>query len=202
MRDKVKEGYEKGDYEGDYRESRELQDKEVELFQEVFDRIPRGGSILDLGCGTGLPFDRYLAENGYDVTGVDIAEKHVRMARENVPDAEFLQGDFFDLDFEENSFDAIVSFYAIFHIPREEHQELFEKINYWLKDDGVILVTMGPGEMDQHEDEIGGQEMVWSSYSKKKNKEIIEEAGFNILEAYTEDWRQDEQHFWILAESK
>jgi cyclopropane fatty-acyl-phospholipid synthase-like methyltransferase len=199
MREEVKEGYEKADYEGDYRKDRQLQDKEKQLFQEVFDRMTEDAEVLDLGCGFGLPFDRYIVEKGFDVTGVDIAEKHVKQARDNVPEAEFIQGDFFEQDFGENSFDAIVSFYAIFHIPREEHKELFEKIRYWLKEDGVILVTMGLDEMDQHKGEIGGEEMVWSSYSQEENVRLVKEAGFNVLETYVEDWRE-ETHQWILAE--
>lgn len=199
MREEVKEGYENADYEGDYRKDRELQDKEKQLFQKVFDRIPEDGKVLDLGCGYGLPFDRYLVDHGYSVTGVDIAEKHVKGARERVPEAKFIQGDFFDQNFDENSFDAIVSFYAIFHIPREEHKELFEKMNNWVKDNGVILVTMGPSEMDQQRGEIGGEEMVWSSYSQEENIALVEEAGFNVLETYVEDWRE-ETHQWILAE--
>jgi len=153
MREEVKQGYEDADYEGEYRESRELQEKEKQLLNQGFESIS-GKKILELVCGFGLPFDRYIVEKGFDVTGVDIAEKHVKQARDNVPEAEFIQGGFFDQDFDENSFDAIVSFYAIFHIPREEHRELFEKIHDWLKEDGVILVTMGPGEMDQHTGEI------------------------------------------------
>lgn len=198
MRDKVKEGYEKGDYEGAYREDRDLREEEIELFQRIFDGIPKKGKFLDLGCGTGLPFDRYIMENGYSVIGVDITEKHINSARENVPEGRFIQGDFFNQDFEQNSFNVIVSFYAIFHIPREEHRKLFEKIRYWLKEDGFILVTMGAEEMDRHEGDIEGAEMLWSSYSPNRSKEIIEESGFNILESYHEDWRE-EQHLWILA---
>lgn len=199
MREEVKEGYEKADYEGEYREDRQLQEKEKQFFQKIFRRMPENGKVLDLGCGYGLPFDRYIVDNGYNLIGVDIAEKHVKGARERFPEAKFIQGDFFDQDFDENSFEAIVSFYAIFHIPREEHKELFEKMHGWLKENGVILVTMGPGEMDNHRGEIGGEEMVWSSYSQEKNVELIEESGFSVLETYVEDWRE-ETHQWILAE--
>ncbi|MBC5793179.1 MAG: class I SAM-dependent methyltransferase [Nanohaloarchaea archaeon] len=198
MRDTVKKGYEEGDYEGEYRENREIVEKEKQLFKKLSDNI-KGDKVLDLGCGTGVPFDRYLVDEGFDLTGIDISEKHIRKARENIPEAKFLQGDFFDQDFGENSFDAVVSFYAIFHIPREEHQKLFEEVRPWLKDDGALLVTMGAEEMEQHKEEIGGGELVWSSYSREKNKELIEKAGFNILETYVEDWRE-ETHLWILAE--
>jgi len=53
--------------------------------------------------------------------------------------------------------------------------------------------------MDNHRGEIGGQEMLWSSYSPEKNVELLEEAGFDIVTTYTEDYR-DETHFWVLAE--
>lgn len=201
MREKVREGYEKGDYEGDYREGREIQEKEEEFLQRVFERITDNGKVLDLGCGTGIPFDQYIVDNGYQLTGIDIAEKHIEKAEENIPEANFIQGGFFDQDFERGSFDAIVSFYAIFHIPRDEHQELFERINYWLEEDGIVLVTMGAEEMSQNQGDIGGEEMLWSSYSPEKNKDIIRDAGFDIIDSYTEDWRE-ETHLWVMAEKE
>lgn len=199
MRNTVKEGYENADYEGKYRKDRKIRSKEEKLFEEMFDLIKNDGDILDLGCGTGLPFDKYLVDNGYSVVGVDIAEKHVEKARENVPEAEIVQGDFFDIDIEDNSLDAIVSFYAIFHIPRSEHQELFEKMNSWLKESGVILITVGSSEMDNQKENWGDSELVWSSYKPEKTEKLLQDSGFTVLKKYEEDWR-DEDHLWILAE--
>ncbi|MFB6158210.1 MAG: class I SAM-dependent methyltransferase [Candidatus Nanohalobium sp.] len=197
MRNKVKKGYEEGDYESDYREGRDVRPEEKDFFDSLSD-LTGGDKLLDLGCGTGVPFDRYLSEKGWKVTGFDIAETHVEKARENVPSGEFRQGDFFQLDFEEGSFDAVVSFYAIFHIPRKQHSKLLDKISRWVKQDGAILITMGAEKMDMMEGDIGGEKMLWSSYSAEKNKEIVKEAGFNIVSSYEEDWRE-ETHLWILA---
>ena len=202
MREKVRQGYEAGDYEGQLRKDREIRSEEKKLFQELFDLIPEDGDVLDLGCGTGEPFDRYLVDQGFDVTGVDLVEKHIYAAREYVPEAHFFQGDFFDVDPEKGRFDAVVSFYAVFHLPREEHQELFNHINDLLRDEGAILVTVGAGEMDEHENnDWAGSEMVWSSYSQEKNLEIIEKAGFDIVETYEEE-SDDEHHLWVLAEKE
>lgn len=200
MKEQVRKGYEAGDYEGEYRNDREVREEEKELFQEMFSRIPEGGEVLDLGCGTGEPFDRYMADEGYDVKGVDLVEKHVHAARERVSEAEFIQGDFFDVDPENERFDAVVSFYAVFHLPRERHLELFEHMNKLLRDEGVLLITVGGEEMDEYkEEDWSGSEMVWSSYSQKKSLELVEEAGFNVLETYEED-SDGENHLWILAE--
>ena len=198
MREEVREGYENADYEGLYRDGREIRSEEKDLFQDLFDYIGDSAQILDLGCGTGLPFDQYLIENGYDLIGIDIAEKHVEKARENIPEAEIIQGDFFEADVANSSLDAVVSFYAIFHIPRKEHRKLFEQINEWLKPEGYILVTVASTEMEDLKESWNGAEIKWSSFEGSKTLEIIEKSGFEIVRTYEEDWR-DEDHLWVLA---
>ena len=202
MRETVRSGYEAGDYEGEYRNDREIREHERDLFEKLFDRIPDDGNILDLGCGTGEPFDRFMVEEGFSVTGVDLVEKHVHAARRHVPDADFVQGDFFDVDPSEEKFDAVVSFYAIFHIPREEHEKLLNHIADLTKEGGAVLLTLGGGEMDLYqENDWSGSEMVWSSYSQEKSLELVESAGFDIVETFEEE-SEDEHHLWVLAEKK
>lgn len=202
MKEKVRKGYEAGDYEGEYRNDREVRKPEKEVFSQLFENLPDEGEILDLGCGTGEPFDRYMAEKGFDVKGVDLVEKHIHAARERVPEAEFVQGDFFDVDPDQEKFDAVVSFYAVFHLPREKHGKLFEHMHDLLKDDGMLLITVGGEEMDEYtEEDWSGSEMVWSSYSQEKSLELVEDAGFEVLDTYEEN-SEDEHHLWILAEKQ
>jgi Methyltransferase domain len=40
---------------------------------QLHERVPAGGSVLDLGCGCGVPLARDLAASGYAVTGVDLS---------------------------------------------------------------------------------------------------------------------------------
>jgi ubiquinone/menaquinone biosynthesis C-methylase UbiE len=136
------------------------------------------------------------------VTGVDFSQKNINLARKNVPEAEFIKGDFSMIDFKKESFDAIVSFYAIFHIPREEHRDLFAKMNYLLKKKGIIIVTLGTsGSEYGEEDDWCGAPMAWSSHEPDMAKAIISEAGFTILETFFEGKPgDDEYHFWVLAQ--
>ena len=200
MKDKVRKGYDEGEYAKEYREGRDIRDFEKELFEDLFNKIGEEGSILDLGCGICIPFDRYFVDKGYEVKGVDFVEKNIKRAKENVPEADFVNADFSQLSFSKESFDAIVSFYAIFHIPRDEHLDLLKKMNTWLKESGVILITMGTGDDEKIESEFVGSDMVWSSFSIQKNKEIVRKAGFEILRSYEET--EEEHHLWILAEKK
>jgi SAM-dependent methyltransferase len=65
-----------------------------------------GGSLLDVGCGTGS-YTAALAERGWDVTGVDISEDMLRLARER--GVRTVHADATSLPFEDESFDAAVS---------------------------------------------------------------------------------------------
>jgi SAM-dependent methyltransferase len=58
----------------------------------VLPRMPAGGRILDLCCGTGQ-LARELTARGLRVTGVDGSEEMLRYARTNAPDARFILAD-------------------------------------------------------------------------------------------------------------
>ena len=45
--------------------------------EKLLPLIPEGGTVLDIGCGPGIPVDRYLIDNGYNVIGLDISESQI-----------------------------------------------------------------------------------------------------------------------------
>ena len=60
-------------------------------------------------------------------------------------------------------------------------ENLFEKIHRTLKKHGIILVTMGTGDLELDINDFIGSTMAWSSYSLEENKKLVEEAGFVFL---------------------
>lgn len=199
MRQIVKEGYEKGNYAGIFRVSDKPNEMEERFLKKLLELLPENPHILDFGCGIGVPIDKYLVEHGCGVVGIDISPKHIRAAKKNVPGAKFIEGDFSKIELSE-TFDAIISFYAIFHIPREEHKELFLKMANLLKENGLILITLGTNS-GYEEEEWCGAKMAWSSYDPKTYKKMLRETGFKILESTFEGQPGDEEyHFWVLAQ--
>ncbi len=75
-----------------------------------------GTKALDLCCGHGN-VAAGLVRAGARVTGLDFSPAMLDMARANVPEATFVEGDAMDLDFDDASFDAVTIGFGMPHVP-------------------------------------------------------------------------------------
>ncbi len=165
------------------------------------EELQRGARILDLGCGAGVPSTAYLSER-FDVVGADISRGQLALAGRHVPQATFLLADMCSLAFKPLSFDAIVAFYSIIHIPREEHEPLMGHLFDWLRPGGRLLAVMGQTDWEGREsDWLGlGAEMYWSHFDSATSLAIVERAGFLPLLSNVEPDPFDGGHLFVLAE--
>ena len=102
--------------------------------------------VLEVGCGPGY-ISLELARSGYDVTGVDISDQALNVARELAETEpwkrdrgplQYVNRDFLLKDsFRENTFDAVVFLGALHHFPRQK--EVGEQVFRILKDGGIII---------------------------------------------------------------
>ncbi len=148
----------------------------------LLDRLDDGAAVLDIGCGAGVPIAKSLAAR-FRVTGVDISPEMVQRAQQNVPTGDFKCVDIMSATFPPCSFDAVVAFYSIFHLPREEHPDLFRRVHRWLRPGGYLLCTLSHFNEDGYtEDDFFGETMYWSNYSLGEYAGILNGAGFTLLE--------------------
>lgn len=143
---------------------------------------PAAARVLDLGCGSGVPMARALAAAGHRVTGVDISEVQVRRAREAVPGAEFVRADATELDFPDGGFDAVVSLYALIHIPVAEQPPLLAKLARWTRPGGTLLAITGhTAYTGRDEDWLGGGIPMWWSHADAATyRTWLDGAGFAV----------------------
>lgn len=168
-------------------------------YLEILDQMIKPNStVLDIGCGNGNPVDKYLSDHGHSIIGIDISEKQIELAKKNFPNQTFELRDMSDVQLGEFKVDAVVSFYAIFHIPREEHAELFKKINSFLPIGGLMLVTLGSDDWEGSEENFFGAKMYWSQNTPEDNIKFINNAGFEIV-LNEMDTSGNEKHNVIIA---
>lgn len=147
---------------------------------KLFKDAPPYLHILELGCGAGVPITRMLLDAGTRVTANDISTKQVEMAKTRCPTATFIPGDMTVLSFEPESFDGIVSFFAIFHLPREEQRGMLSKIFSWLKPGAIFAFNFATVDDAEIHGEFLGRGMFWSSYSVEDSKAMVKEVGFDV----------------------
>lgn len=193
--DDVRQGYNK--VADEYLKQRD-QFTNNKYLDKLAELLPKSATVLDVGCGAGVPIDSYLINKGYKVIGIDISEKQIELAKKNNPQGEYKVQDMSKLNGGEYEVDAVVSFYAIFHTKRETHLDLLKKINSFLPKNGYLLITMGSSDWEGKEDDFYGGTMEWSHYNADKNRELVKRSGFEII--FDEiDTSGEEKHLVILA---
>jgi 2-polyprenyl-3-methyl-5-hydroxy-6-metoxy-1,4-benzoquinol methylase len=158
-----------------------------------------GARVLDLGCGAGVPLSRALVERGFEVTGVDISGVQVQRARELVPRATFLQADMVTWQGPTSPYDAIVSLYALIHVPLEDQRLLIPRLRSWLAVGGYLLAVVGVGAWTGVEDYFGA-EMFWDHADTSTYLEWFEEAGLRpVWDRFVPEG--DHGHTLVLAQA-
>lgn len=163
-------------------------------------RLAPGSRVLDLGCGCGIPVARRLARR-YDVTGVDISPVQIARARELVPGPKFICADMTELRFEDESFDAIVSFYSLIHLPIAEQSALLRRIGAWLRPGGLFVATVANRAWTGVEKNwlgVEGGDMWWSHPDFRTFRRWIAAAGLR-LESNTIVPEGDRGHRFLIA---
>lgn len=106
------------------------------------------GHLIDIGCGTGfwLP---YYERNCSRITLIDQSEKMFSESEKRVDrlglkhKCHFVQGDFFEVDLEDSSFDSAVVGFFISHLSLELEKAFFVKLKKILKPNARLMVIDG-----------------------------------------------------------
>ena len=183
-----------------YLEKRTMKATNFALLDDFVQQLQPYAKVLDAGCGAGVPVTRILSEN-FDITGVDFSEKQIEMAKKNVPDATFICQDMTQLDFPAQSFDGICSYYAIIHIPRNEHRALLENFYRMLKPGGITLLCLGADDVPDDTHSFHNTQMYWSHFDEATYKLMLKEIGFRILSSkIVPDETYNGEHLFVLAQ--
>ena len=102
----------------------------------------KAAKILDVGAGTGR-YSVQLAEEGYDVTGVELVKYNLGILKKKNSSVKAFQGDARKLTrFPDKEFDLVLVFGPMYHLyTAEDKVRALTEAKRVMKDDGVMLVA-------------------------------------------------------------
>ena len=101
--------------------------------------LPIAATVLDLGCGPGVPVSEVLIDRGFQVHGVDASPSMVAAFRRNFPNAPVECAAVEDFNFFGKPFDAVIACGLFFLLDAPTQLKLIPKISAALKSGGQFL---------------------------------------------------------------
>lgn len=159
------------------RDSFYMEKKYIDSFLQL---LPKSSSILDVGCGSGYPIASYIISQGYRLTGIDSSSKLLNIAEKNCPSMKCIHGDMRTLELTD-TFDGIIEWWALFHIPGEAHENMIKRFASWLKSGGILQFTTGDNAYENNSKDMLNQELWFYSLAPEEYEKYLKQNGFKIL---------------------
>jgi SAM-dependent methyltransferase len=187
--------------------------------------VEDGDSVLEVGCGTGVLTREVIKRVGSNgsITGLDLSESMLGVARSICPDADFQQGNAMDLPFDDESFDVAIASFVLMFVP--DPVQAVSELWRVLKPGGRMILTVWEGLNQnpvyaglvdiarQRIDDVAGSSLAWPFALGEDGRlaEICGSAGVADVDISDHDGRakfpsldgfvRTEIQAWVLADS-
>ena len=157
--------------------------------------LPFGASVLDVGCGNGIPLTRTLLDAGCEVVGVDSSPRMLERFAENCPGTPSICAPIQSAGFGGLLFDAAIAWGVVFHLPHDEQRKAIAKVASILKPGGLFLFTAGDQDGEKEGDPMNGVPFHYWSFTIDGYRELLIANGLTLLDVH----RDAGQNIYYLA---
>ncbi|KQS34248.1 bifunctional 2-polyprenyl-6-hydroxyphenol methylase/3-demethylubiquinol 3-O-methyltransferase UbiG [Dyadobacter sp. Leaf189] len=157
--------------------------------------LPADATVLDVGCGPGLPITNVLVDEGLNVYALDASPSLVQAFKQNFPHVPIACEALEDSSFFSRQFDAILAWGLLFLLPEEIQEVAIRKMADALQMGGKLLFT-APAQKARWEDVITLQESV--SLGSEKYKELLTAVGLTVIEEFEDE---GENHYYSAVKT-
>ena len=152
--------------------------------------LPRGSSVIDLGCGPGFPITVVLVEEGLQVFGVEAAPSLVAAFQRNLPGTPIICESVLESRLFDRTFDAVLSIGLMFLLKAEEQKRLIQRFAEILTPGGRLLFT-STAKPAVWNDGMTGLESV--SLGAEEYRRLLRASGISVAEEYEDE---GESHYF------
>ncbi|MFH0949397.1 MAG: class I SAM-dependent methyltransferase [Candidatus Aenigmatarchaeota archaeon] len=136
------------DWDSTYKEKGEIQTWVSDIVKNSIELLKKRNAkkVLDLCFGTGR-HTVFLAENGFDVYGIDISKTgkaitERKIKEKNLKNIHLKIADMHDIPFDNNFFDAIIAVHALPHNTLVGLKQTISEMERTLKPNGILIATL------------------------------------------------------------
>lgn len=184
---------------------------DLNLYNESYDFFCNAinvdkAEILEIGCGPGN-ISKYILSKRPDfrLLGIDYAPNMVKLAQQNVPNANFRVMDCKEIRSIDKKVDGIVCGFCLPYLSPEECAQLIGDANYLLNNDGILYLSFVEGDPEQSGYKTGssGDRTYFYYHQQEAINNELEQSGFTkrktFFVEYTHLREAKEVHTIILA---
>jgi SAM-dependent methyltransferase len=157
--------------------------------------LPPGGSVLDVGCGSGAPIARDLVARGFRVTGIDSAPHMIAMCRERLPTQTWHVADMRTLRLKER-FDGILAWDSYFHLNHDDQRRMFAVFAQHAAPAAVLMFNTGPAHGEAL-GSYGGEPVYHASLAPAEYRALLDGAGFDLVTHIANDAQSGSRTGWL-----
>jgi SAM-dependent methyltransferase len=152
--------------------------------------LPRGSSVIDLGCGPGFPITAVLVDEGLHVFGVDAAPSFVAAFQRNLPGTPISCESVLESKLFDRTFDAVLAWGLMFLLQAEDQHRLIRRFAEVLMPGGRLLFTSSakPAVWNDVMTELESL-----SLGAERYRELLGAAGISVAEEYEDE---GENHYF------
>ena len=147
--------------------------------------LQAGGSVLDLGCGSGLPIARYVLDRDCRGIGLDASPAMLRLARAACPEAALVRGDLSAIPLS-RPFDGVIPWDSLFHLTKSQQTTVFGRLAEGGKPEAPLLLSLG-GSDGEFTATMFETEFFFSGHGPDVSLALLRQAGFEIVVSEIED---------------
>ncbi len=157
--------------------------------------IPRGGDILDIGCGHGVPIAKALIDDGFNVYGIDASPTMIATFRTRFPSASAECSAIENSQFFEQRFDGILACGLMFLLKPDIQAALIHKVALALRPSGQFLFS-APKQICEWQDTLTGQKSI--SLGSDAYRKLVTSHGMALV-GEAED--EGKNHYYSVCKS-
>jgi len=142
------------------------------------DHLPQAGSVIDVGCGSGVPIAETLIEAGFDVFGIDPSSILIAAFKHRFPDAPIACEAAQDSTFFDRKFDAALAIGLVFLLAEEVQRNVICRVAHALKAGGRFLFS-APREICEWQDMLTGRRS--HSLGAQEYERLLQSFGLRLM---------------------